>query len=126
MKHIQTWWRTPNKDIQSLMEGIHFGHLKTAAWHSFLTELYRSKLNACLLSRIPLERWDKSLTVLLEKEFGSVFFDKLRAIILFEADFNWLQKLIFSKKWPIWQKSTTWSPKNNMQPQVKTVMKDPY
>lgn len=27
-----------------------------------------------------------------------MFFDKLRAIILFEADFNWLQKNMFSKK----------------------------
>jgi hypothetical protein len=27
-----------------------------------------------------------------------VFFDKLRAIILFEADFNWLQKIVFSNK----------------------------
>lgn len=35
--------------------------------------------------------------MLLEKEFDSVFFDKLRAIILFEADFNWLQKIVFSK-----------------------------
>ena len=40
----------------------------------------------------------KSLTVPLGKEFGSVFFDKLRAIILFEADFNWIQKIIFSNK----------------------------
>ena len=36
--------------------------------------------------------------MLLEKEFGSIFFDKLRAIILFEADFSWLQKIVFSKK----------------------------
>ena len=36
--------------------------------------------------------------VLLEKEFGSIFFDKLRAIILFEADFNWIQKIVFSTK----------------------------
>ena len=27
-----------------------------------------------------------------------MFFDKLRAIILFKADFNWIQKIIFSRK----------------------------
>ena len=46
----------------------------------------------------PARKMGKSLTVLLEKEFDSVFFDKLRAIILFEADFNWIQKIIFSNK----------------------------
>ena len=80
------------------MEGIHFSHLKTAAWSDQLTNLYIAKLNASLRGGFPLERWGKSLTVLLEKEFGSVYFDKLRAIILFEADFNWLQKLIFSQR----------------------------
>ena len=79
------------------MADIHFSHLKTAAWSDFLTNLCTAKLNACLESEVPLERWDKSLTVLLQKEFGSVFFDKLRAIMLFEADFNWLQKIVFSR-----------------------------
>ena len=36
--------------------------------------------------------------MLLEKEFRAIYFDKLRDICLFEADFNWLQKLIFSKQ----------------------------
>ena len=80
-----------------MIEGKHFRHLKIAARRNFLAYLYISNLNACLLSRVPLKRWGKSPTVLLEKEFGSVFFDKLRAIILFETEFSWLQKLIFSK-----------------------------
>ena len=89
-RQFQSWCFTVTKNIQSSMEGILFSHLKTAAWSNFLTDLYTAKLNICLASGVPLERWGKSLTVLLEKEFGSVFFDKLKAIILFEADFNWL------------------------------------
>ena len=57
-----------------------------------------AKLNLILATGIPLERWTHGLTVLLEKEFGSVYIDKLRVICLFEADYNWLQKLIFSKR----------------------------
>ena len=85
------------------MVGVHFSHLKTAAWNDFLTDLYTSKLNVCLFSGDSLERWGKSLTVLLEKEFGSVFFDKLRAIILFEANFNWLQEMFSARRWQISQ-----------------------
>ena len=97
-KQFQEWWRTTKEDTQSSMEGIHFGHLKAAAWNNHLTDLYTAKINACLNLGTALERWGKGLTVLLEKEFGSIFFDKLRAIILFEADFNWIQKIVFSKK----------------------------
>ena len=76
-KHFQSWWRTANENTPSSMEGIHFGHLITASWNHILTDLYTAKINASLKSGTPLGRWVKSLTVLLEKEFGSVFFDKL-------------------------------------------------
>ena len=99
LEKFQQWWRTAKEDTQSSMEGIHFDHLITASWNDFLTDLCTAKINACLNLGTSLKRWGKSLTVLLEKEFGSVFFDKLRAIILFGADFNWIQKIIFSKKW---------------------------
>jgi hypothetical protein len=36
--------------------------------------------------------------VLLEKVFGNIFIDKMRAICLLEADYNWLNKLVFAKR----------------------------
>ena len=44
------------------------------------------------------DRWRQSITVLLEKVFGVRLIDKLRAICLLEADFNWLNKLIFAHR----------------------------
>ena len=38
------------------------------------------------------------LTVLLEKELGFTYTNKLRTICLFEASFNFLQNIIFSKR----------------------------
>jgi hypothetical protein len=38
------------------------------------------------------------LTVFLKKTFGNIFIDKMRAICLLEADYNWLNKFIFAKK----------------------------
>ena len=57
-----------------------------------------AKLNLATRSGIPLERWGSALTVLLEKEFGNIYIEKLRAICLMEADFNWLNKLVFAKR----------------------------
>lgn len=34
--------------------------------------------------------------IFLEKEYGNMEFDKLKAVVLFEANFNWIQKIILS------------------------------
>ena len=41
---------------------------------------------------------DEHFTRKIEKESGNIGIDKLQAIILFEAVFNWFLKIIFSKK----------------------------
>jgi hypothetical protein len=38
----------------------------------------------------PFERWQSGLSVMLEKKKGVIQVDKLRAILLMEADFNFL------------------------------------
>jgi hypothetical protein len=55
-------------------------------------------LTACKRKGIPLKRWGVRLTVLLEKIIGNNFVHKLRAICLLEADFNWINKMIFAKQ----------------------------
>lgn len=98
-KDFQDWWLTANEDIQSSKSGCTFSHCYKAAAHSsYLSALHCVKLNLALKTGTLLEQWDHGLTVLLEKEFGSNYIDKLRAICLFEADFNWLQKLIIAKR----------------------------
>ena len=42
-----------------------------------------------------LARWEKGLSVMLEKMLGCTFLTKLRAILLMEADFNHSNKEIF-------------------------------
>jgi hypothetical protein len=95
---FRSWWSTANEKIQSSKSGAHFGHYKAAAYDKYLTCLHVAKMNLVLRTGIPLERWGHGITVLLEKKFGSIYIDKLRAICLFEADFNWLTKIVFSKK----------------------------
>ena len=63
-----------------------------------LTSFRIKMLNLILRLGLPLERWLNGILLLLQKEIGNIDIDKLRAIILFEADFNWLLKMIFSKR----------------------------
>ncbi len=46
----------------------------------------------------PLERWGHGLQVLLEKIAGVALVTKLRAILLMEGDFNYMNKWIFGKE----------------------------
>jgi hypothetical protein len=94
----QYYWKRANEFIQSSYSHIHFGHHKAAARDRYLSALEAAKLSLATRSGIPLERWGSALTVLLEKEFGNIYIKKMRAICLMEADFNWLNKLIFAKR----------------------------
>jgi hypothetical protein len=67
---------------------IHFCHYKEIAHDKFLFSLEAAKLSLLARTGIPMERWGSVLTVLLEKEFGNIYLDKLRAICLLETDFN--------------------------------------
>ncbi len=60
--------------------------------------LHISHLTSCARRGIPLARWGIGLTVLLEKIVGNNFVYKLRAICLLEADFNWINKIIFARR----------------------------
>ncbi len=53
-------------------------------------------LTACARKGIPLKRWGVGLMVLLKKIIGNNFVHKLLAICLLEADFNWMNKMIFA------------------------------
>lgn len=69
-----------------------------AASEDYLSALQAARLNTAFELGVPYKRWGHGLTCLLEKEFVSIYIDKLRAICLFGADFNWLQKLIFCRR----------------------------
>ena len=45
-----------------------------------------------------LERWQNRVLIMLEKSTGSIQVFKLRAILLLEADFNALNKIVFNNR----------------------------
>jgi hypothetical protein len=95
---FQYFWHHCDEFIQSSYSHIHFGHYKAIAHDHYLPALESAKLSLAAKTGIPMERWGSALTVLLEKEFGNIYLDKMRAICRLEADFNWLNKLVFAKE----------------------------
>ena len=94
---IHHWGGSREKTASSL-SGRHFGHYKAASRSRQLSEIHASFLHVASLSGICLKRWAKGLTIMIEKLKGVIRVDKLRALLLMEADFNSLNKLIFSSR----------------------------
>lgn len=63
-----------------------------------LSKLQIAKLNAAIRIGWPLQRWLHTVIALLQKEMGTIMVNKLRAICLFEADFNYVLKVIFAQR----------------------------
>ena len=86
-KHCQGWKRA-KEQTSSGKSGITFGHLKAGAMCPEIAEFEAQMADIPYKSGMSPARWNKALNVMLEKKKGNFRVDKLRAIVLFEADFN--------------------------------------
>eukprot|EP00956_Cyclotella_meneghiniana_P012156 scaffold17260_cov86-Cyclotella_meneghiniana.AAC.3 len=93
---FQDYWKKAKERTSSSYSGRHFGHYKAASKDDFLSALHTGNINLATHRGRPLDRWRKGVTVLLEKEPGNCFIDKLRAILLLEGDLNQFLKEVFA------------------------------
>jgi hypothetical protein len=98
IEDYQYFWQRAHEPTGSLYSRLHFGHYKAALFCNNHLALHASKLSLVARKGVLLSRWNCGLTVLLEKIVGNVFVNKLRAICLLEANFNWWNKLVFAKR----------------------------
>ena len=86
-KHCKGWKRA-KEQTSSGKSGITFSHLKAGATCPEIAEFEAQMADIPYKSGMSPDRWKKALNVMLEKKKGNFRVDKLRAIVLFEADFN--------------------------------------
>lgn len=91
----ETGWRKASKDTSSLESGLHFGHYHASAKMILLSHFHLLQSTLILKHGIVLKRWSRGLLVMLEKMFGFVLISKQQAILLMEADFNFVNKQIY-------------------------------
>lgn len=93
-EEFQDGWRKCKEYTTSGKSGIHFGHFKASCMDPILTKLDRCMLEILLKSGYSLKRWLQCVDVMIPKKADSNRVDKLRTIVLLEADFNYMNKLI--------------------------------
>ena len=82
----------------SSMSGVHYGHYKSAIQDDISTEILALQLTVVAQCGIPPESWSIGLQAMLEKIAGVCLVKKLRAIQLYEADFNCYNQFIFRQQ----------------------------
>jgi hypothetical protein len=60
--------------------------------------MHAAKLTLAASTGIQLAHWENGLMGLLKKVFGNIYIDKMWAICLLEANYNWLNKFVFAKQ----------------------------
>lgn len=95
---FQRHWRRAKESTSSSMSGQHFGHYKAAAACDALSEFHAMFVQVVSSRGRPLRRWCVGLSAMLLKETGVYTVQKLRAILLMEADFNFQNGLFIGHR----------------------------
>jgi hypothetical protein len=82
----------------SFISLIHASHYKTAIYLNVVTNFLSRKITLIAKGGCPPDRWGHGLQVMLEKVARVALVNKLRAILLMEADFNYMNRWVFSYK----------------------------
>ncbi len=96
------YWKRCKESTSSSISGLHFGHWKAAAECNELSEMHALFTEIAVTTGYSPTRWQKGLSVMLEKILGCRDPEKLRAILLMEADFNFANKLFLGKRMMEW------------------------
>ncbi len=92
------FWKKVNEFTLPSMSGIHYDHYKAAIQDTLSTKILAQQLTVIVQSGILLESWSVGLQVMLEKIAVVCLVEKLQAIQLYEADFNYYNQFIFGKQ----------------------------
>ena len=91
-------WNKVKEMTSSSCSGLHFSHWKAATRSRWLSEIHALSVEIACSRGYSCSRWQAGLSAMLEKKAGIIQVDKLRAILLMEADFNFANKLIFGSR----------------------------
>ncbi len=87
-------WKKGREFTATGLSGIHFGHFKASCKDMYLLELDRWMAEVSLQTGYSLNRWKRGIDVMIPKKTNSLRADQLRTIVLLEADFNFLNKIM--------------------------------
>eukprot|EP00957_Ditylum_brightwellii_P116613 8895421-Ditylum_brightwellii.AAC.1 len=77
-------------DLDEHIKGFNFGHYKALAHSNILSEIQALKSHLVVNNGLLFCQWTHRLQAMLLKEPDNIDVERLRAILLLEADYNWI------------------------------------
>jgi hypothetical protein len=96
--NFQKHWQRAKESTSSSPSGIHFSHYKVASHHIVLSEIHALKTHIGVNHGISLSRWTQGLQIMLMKELDNYSVERLRVILLIEADYNWMTSTLIGQR----------------------------
>jgi hypothetical protein len=93
----QQRWRKKCKDTSSSVSKLHFRHYIAGSHSPVISSLHTLKTSLSLYHGVHLTSWSWGLCIMLDKLAGMRLIMKLRAILLMEADFNAMNKIVLRR-----------------------------
>ena len=94
---FQRGWTKMKERTSAGGQALHFGHCKAIAMDDELSAMEAAFLSIPMKSGYSYSLWAKGVDCVLPKKKRQLRVDKLRTIVLFEADFNFLNKHVARK-----------------------------
>ena len=91
------FWKRVN-EFTSSGGDKHYGHYKASLTSDRLVKIYTQQLTIVSQSGVPPNRWKVCIQVMLEKIAGVCLVEKLRAIQLYDAQYNHFQHFVFGQE----------------------------
>jgi hypothetical protein len=91
-------WRRKKEETSSSKSGLHFGHYRLGLFSTMISHLHAMKASVAFKKGVPMERWKSGLAVMQEKQANCTLVEKLRSILLMEADFIFCNMIIIMGK----------------------------
>ncbi len=91
-EQFQYYWQKFKECTSSSISGVHTGHYKSSTYIDVITNFLARKITLIAQGGCPPDQWRHGLQVILEKVAGVALVNKLQAILLMEADFNYMDK----------------------------------
>ena len=93
-EEYQQAWKQANERTSAGPSGLTFAMFKVIARNTNLAKIGAALASIPFSTGITPTRWCKGTEVMIEKKKGNFRVDKLRTILLFEADFNMNNKIM--------------------------------
>lgn len=87
-------WKKTKEFTATGKSGVHFGHFKASIQNQTIMDIDRKLAEVSLKYGYSLTRWQQGTDIMIPKKSDSIRVDRLRTIVLFEADFNFVNKII--------------------------------